>query len=90
MSKSSFEMNLRLAIMAKPKRSKRDERILNILDAPPSARRDKRLARMENHARAVAGIDPKTGAIDWSKIDWAKLLKSIMSLLAKLLPLILA
>lgn len=87
---ADFASGLKAAIEAKAKPSKRELKILEIIDAKPSKRRDRRLARMENHARAVAGIDPETGAIDWSKIDWNKLLDAIIAILTKLLPLILA
>ena len=86
----SFEDGLRAAIEAKPKLSARDRRILEILNGPDSKRKRKRLARMENYARAEAGIDPNTGAIDWSEVNWAKLLENIIAILSKLLPLILA
>ena len=85
-----FAANLSAQLEAKPKLSMREQRIKSILDAPPSKRKDRRLARMENHARAAINADPKTGAIDWSTIDWAKLLSTIIDILAKLLPLILA
>ena len=60
-------------------------RLRRALDLPKnSARRKRRLAMMQMRAREELGRP--TGKIDWSKVDWAKLLE----LFLKLLPLILA
>lgn len=85
----TFAANLQAAIEAKPKLNMRDRRVLGILQGKPSKRRDRQIARMENHARAAIDADPQTKAIDWSKVDWSKVLKTILAILAKILPLLL-
>lgn len=87
---TTFADALKARIEAKARPTAREKKILALIDAPPSKRRDKRLARMENHARATAGIDPATGAIDWGAFDWKKFFDAIIAILIKLLPLILA
>lgn len=65
-----------------------ERKILNIINAPDSPRRDRQLARMERHVRAELNI-PSNQAVDWSAIDWPTLIQTILQLLIKLLPLIL-
>ena len=86
----TFETGLREAILAKPKLTARERRILAVIDAPPSKRKERRLARMENHARAAMNIAPNKAEVDWGSFDWSKILTMILELLIKLLPLILA
>ena len=83
-----FAAALKKQIEADPHDTAKGQRILDIINSPPSRRRDRRLARMEAHARAAADLG--NGKIDWSKIDWQKLLSTILDVLVKLLPLILA
>lgn len=83
----SFEVNLQEQLTGTPVLVRRAKRILDILNSPPSPRRTRRIARMERHA--AAAIDA-TGKIDWSKVDWAKFLETILAVLLKLLPFILA
>ncbi len=85
----NFETALREQIESRPKLGLRGKRILAILDAKPSKRRTRRIERMERHAAVAAGFTNTVG-IDWSQIDWKKLFDTILELLLKFLPLILA
>lgn len=69
--------------------SAKEKKIMALLTEPASPRKDRRLARMENHARAALDMDPSQGAVDWSKIDWTKWLGTVLSVLVKFLPLLL-
>ena len=81
-----FDLGLQAALEATPSLSRRGKRILAILNAKPSKRRNRQLDRMERHARAALGVDK----IDWTKINWAGVITMILEVLLKLLPLILA
>lgn len=81
----TFAANLQAALETKPRPTKREKRILEVLQSPPSPRRDRQIARWENHARAAIDADPKKGAIDWSSIDWGKVLTTILEILFKFL-----
>lgn len=85
-----FETALRNQIEAKSKQSAGDQRIMDILDSKPSRRRDRQLDRMARHAAAAAQLSGDPSTIDWSTVDWSKLLETIMTVLLKLLPLLLA
>ena len=92
MAAVSFETALRAKLEADPKRSRRARRVLEILDSRPSRRRTRRINAMENHAIAVLkteGLKP-AAAIDWSKVDWAKVIDKILDILIQLLPILLA
>jgi len=72
-----------------------EEKILKLLQEKPKnaaqqRRKDRRVARLENHARAAIDRSPMDGWIDWSSFDWAKLLETILKVLVAILPLILA
>ena len=81
----TFEQALRENLEAQPTQRRRSARILEVLDSRPSRRRTRILERMEKHARAEAGFQGK----DWGAVDWPSLLKSILDILLKLLPLFL-
>ena len=83
---TSFEHNLRQQLEADPKLRRRGLRILAVLNERPSKRRTRRVARMEAHSAAHLGL---TGAIDWSKIDWQKVVMAVLQMLLALLPFIL-
>lgn len=78
---TNFAANLKDHLLLKPKLSSRDKKILSIIDGPQNDKRAKKLSRWEAHARVEAGVSP-VGAIDWSKIDWAKLIESILAIIA--------
>ena len=80
---SSFATALRTNLEASPKLSRRGERILELLKARPSKMKERRLARMENHARIHLGL-PMIGAIDWAKIDWSAI-ETLVSFLLSIL-----
>jgi hypothetical protein len=81
----TFEQALRENLEAQPKQRRRARRLLEALDARPSRRRDRMLARMEAHARAETGFKGK----DWGAVDWKTILGSLLEMLLKLLPLLL-
>lgn len=85
----SFADNLQEQLESKSSLSFRENRILEILQGRPSARRTRQIARMEAHTRAHLGMGGNE-SIDWSSIDWAALLQTILQLLMALLPLLLA
>lgn len=94
----TFEEMLRQQI-DKPGRRRLGKRLVQkVLDAKPSARRTKALARLEGHTRQhllaegalTAAQANGTKAIDWSSIDWSKFFDGLLKLLMTLLPLILA
>jgi hypothetical protein len=74
-------------LLRKPKLSAGEYRILCILQNKRSKRRARRIARMEAHARAAIAEGRE---VDWSAVDWSAILKQILEVLVKLLPLILA
>lgn len=71
------------------RKDKWSKRVLAILDAKPSLARTLFLNRMEAHARVALGLGSREG-IDWSQIDWSKILDFLLKLAAIILPLILA
>ncbi len=85
----AFVSNLKAQLEADPDRSRRGEKILKIINSPDSPRRTRRLKRMEAHARAAAGGGKDHKVIDWSKVDWAKVIDKIIEIILKFLPLIL-
>ncbi len=71
------------------------DRITNLLASPDSIRKRVVLRMLENHAEAhvknyYGDATPRdeTGAIDWSKIDWAAVLTTLLKILVALLPLL--
>lgn len=82
---SDFATVLRTEIVTR-KATRRSARLLKIIDAKPSKRRTRILARLEAHAAVAAGGE--VGKIDWSAIDWTKLFNVLIELLLKLLPLL--
>ena len=65
------------------------KRILVVLDKGDSRLKRWFLARAEKSARLVMNVSDMA-AIDWSKIDWNKVLDFILKLAAIILPLLLA
>ena len=91
---SNFAAELKSHLEADPKLSRRGKKVLELLNARPSKRKDRQIARMEAHVtvelRAMGAVGfAGEGAIDWSAIDWQKLLMTILEILIKLLPLLL-
>lgn len=66
-----------------------ERKLMKIVNGKDSPRRTRQLAHMERHVRAHLELSP-TAAIDWSSIDWSKVLSTVLQLLIKLLPLLLA
>lgn len=72
------------------KKHKASERIiLKIINAPDSPKRTRQLAVMEELTRAHLHL-PAQGAIDWSQVDWSKILQGLIRVLIAILPLLLA
>lgn len=88
LNKKSFAGALQGQLASKGRLTIGEKHILNILNAPDSAKRDRQLKRMERHVRAELDLHP-TEAVDWSAIDWPTLFQTILQLLLKLLPLLL-
>ena len=84
---ASFEGNLKAALMADKSLSRRGKKILAIINGPRNKRRERILNRMERHALAHMGAG--ADGIDWSTIDWAKVIEGLLKLLLMLLPLLL-
>lgn len=66
--------------------TKKEQKWLDIIEADPSKRRNRKLSRMEGHARAAMGMNPNVGAIDWGTIKWAEWIKPIMDILETIFP----
>lgn len=80
-----FRIELKDTLEADPKLARRGQKILALLNARPSRRRDRRVARMEAFARAQTGFEG-----DWADLDWKSLIGQLLQMFLKLLPLILA
>lgn len=78
----NFETALRQQIEARPRKSMRDRKILAVLDGPKNEKRAKKLAKWESHARLEAGFGQTVTGIDWSKVDWKKLIENILAIIA--------
>ena len=91
-----FATALKTQLENMPKRSVKEQSVLDIVNAKDSRRRTRRLHRMENAARGGADLHPEMGEVDWGdraaggQIDWKNLLSTILGILVKLLPLLLA
>lgn len=97
----TFEQALREQLEQSPKRRFRGKRLLALLDAPPSDRRTRVLARLERYAVARLEDDGVTVPVvqytdpdgtvaegrDWSQVDWAKVFEIVLKFLLVLLPL---
>src|SRR5690349_23994177 len=85
----TFEGALRAQLAARPPgKGLWARRLQQLLDAKPSRRRSRILARLESHARAYLvgeGLASATGAIDWSSIPWDKVLDFVLKLLLAIL-----
>lgn len=73
------------------------DRITALLASPDSLRKRVVMRMLERHAVAhIEGVygdsapRDETGAIDWSKIDWAAVLTTLLKILVALLPLLIA
>ena len=85
---TTFAAGLGGYLAEKPKLTKQEKRLQEILDAKPSRLRTALLRAMEAHARAHLGIGPKE-KIDWSAVDWQKVFSFILQLFMFLAPLFL-
>ncbi len=91
---SDFVIGLKSSLEAAPNLRRRGKKILEVINQRPSKRRTRILARMERHAQAAiydkvpASAFGPAKAIDWSKVDWNKVIMTILDILIKLLPLI--
>lgn len=83
---ATFATALSAAIRAKGKQTLVDRAILKIVDGPVSARRTRFLKRLEAHARIHLGMSA-VEKIDWSAIDWNKVLDFLTKLAALILAL---
>ena len=81
----TFEEALRDNLLAQPTQRRRAKKLLELLDGYPSRRRTRTLDRLERHARASTEF---RGA-DWGALDWSSVLKTLLDLLLKILPLLL-
>jgi hypothetical protein len=91
---SSFEGSLRVHLeKAGPEKKRQTRKLRELLDSPPSRRRTRLLERLERHtiahlqAEGKLGNEATFGAIDWSTVDWNKILDFVMKLLTMLIPL---
>lgn len=89
MPRPTFESSLRDHLLAIAKPSRQQARLLDWLTETPrnaraKQRKARQLARYEERVRDR--LNQPVGAIDWSNIDWAKIIDFIL----KILPLILA
>lgn len=78
-----FAAKLREHLESEPRLSRRGEKVLRILKARPSRRRDRQIRRMELHA--AAELDTTPGEIDWTNLDWSAVIGQILSILLKLM-----
>lgn len=76
----SFAGALQTKLVAQPKRGIAERHYLRILNGPDSPRRDRQIARMERLVRAELNVGP-TAAIDWQSIDWAAILRFLLTIL---------
>lgn len=81
---ATFATALGDAIRAKPSLTLTDKAILKIVDGPQSFMRTRFLKRLEAHARIHLGMS-SAEAIDWSSIDWNKVLDFLTKLAAIIL-----
>lgn len=81
----TFEAALRQNLQAQPKQGRRAKRLLEVLDQRPSRRRTRILERLELHSRVELDFEGE----DWSAVDWPTMLKTILDLILRLLPLFL-
>jgi hypothetical protein len=83
---ASFATALGAHLETKKKPKLLERRLLKILNAAPSKRRTAILKALETRARDKLGVGA-TQAIDWSAVDWQKILDFLLKLLVILLPL---
>lgn len=74
-------------ILATGRPTRHEKKALRIIDDPNFKRRDKFLSNAYRHAVDFQESEGSVGKIDWSKIDWTKLLENLTKLLAIILPL---
>lgn len=85
----TFEEALGEQLRAKKRLTFWEKRLLKLIDARPSKRRTRVLERLRAHAATALEIKGDPAAIDWSKIDWAKVLDFVLKIILALLPLLL-
>ena len=98
----AFVTGLKTSLESDPNLKRRGKRILDIVNSPPSKRRDRVLERLQAHSKAslpdaqlkkASSTGDMHGVIDWSKltqIDWGKIIEVILPILLKLLPILIA
>ena len=89
MAAVSFAVGLSDYLITERKPTLLMRRLQKIIDAPDSARKRAILGALETRARDRLKLGDKVG-IDWSQIDWSKVLDFLLKLFAILAPLILA
>ena len=84
---AAFESGLRGHLESKPRLTLQDKRLLRVLDLPKNNPwRKFVLGQLEKTATAKLQQDGAT-AIDWSSIDWAKLLEQLLAFIKAILAL---
>lgn len=84
----TFEQALREQIESSGTRRVRARRLLKVLNARPSARRTRVLARLERQAARFLedeGVAAGRAGIDWGAIDWAALFDRLLKFLLSIL-----
>lgn len=87
----TFADALRAQIEAHPLRLRRNARIKAVLDMRDDERKQKILAKMEEHARVHLDL-PASGDVDWSAPggrDWSSFFDALSKFLLAILPLLL-
>ena len=91
----TFAEGLRAALEADPPRRRKAKRLYQLLDAKPSKKKERRLRVLERcvQAHLEDGLEMTlvTGplGIDWSQVDWMKVLDIVLKIAMVLLPLLL-
>lgn len=80
-----FETALRREIESRPRLGLRGKRILAVLDARPSKKRTRHIARMERHTAIALSLDG-LDVIDWDSVNWKAVFDRVLQLLLAILP----
>lgn len=83
----TFAGALQKQLLMKEKLTFRERRILDIINSPHSAKRDRVLYRMELAARGALDIHANE-AVNWGEVDWPRVIRIILAILVELLPLL--
>lgn len=81
---NTFEEEAISQFNANPLLKKEHPRIWRIFNGRPSARRSRRIARMESEVR-LQMVNSSISAIDWASIDWLKVFQWIAAILGIIL-----